>query len=99
MPSAPGASPTCDEEKETTMAAVLPPVEVLRAGRYVKSSYSPEQTDCVMLCAAAGWVGLQDSKEYSSTPRSERMTLAFTVDRFAAFLKDAKAGKFDHSIM
>lgn len=78
------------------MAAEEPPIEALRAGRYVKSSYSPNTSNCVMLYATGGWVGVQDSKEYSSTPRNERTTLAFTVDRFAAFLKDAKAGEFDH---
>ncbi len=81
------------------MAAVLPPVEVLRAGQYVKSSYSPEGQECVMLYATGGWVGVQDSKEYSSTLRNERTTLAFTIDRFAAFLTEAKAGEFDHPIM
>jgi len=87
------------DEQEITMAAEQPPVEVLRAGRYVKSSYSPEGTECVMLYATGGWVGVQDSKEYSSTPRNERTTLAFTIDRFAAFLTEAKAGEFDHPIM
>jgi hypothetical protein len=81
-------------KKETNMAAEQPPVEALRAGRYVKSSYSPDGTECVMLYATGGWVGVQDSKEYRSTPRDERLTLAFTVDKFAAFLKGAKAGEF-----
>jgi hypothetical protein len=80
------------------MAAQQPPVEVLRAGRYVKSSYSPDQVNCVMLYATDGWVGVQDGKEYRSTPRNERPTLAFAVDEFAAFLKGAKAGEFDHLI-
>lgn len=81
------------------MAAEQPPVEALRAGRYVKSSYSSEQVECVMLHATGGWVGVQDSKEYPSTPRKERTTLAFTTDGFAAFLKGAKAGEFDQSII
>jgi hypothetical protein len=81
------------------MAAEQPPVEALRAGRYVKSSYSPEQTECVMLYATGGWFGVQDSKAYHSTPRNERPTLAFTVDEFAAFLKGAKAGEFDQPIV
>lgn len=81
------------------MAAEQPPIEALRAGWYVKSSYSPEGTDCVMLHATGGWVGVQDSKEYASTPRDERTTLAFTVGQFAAFLKGAKAGEFDHPVV
>jgi hypothetical protein len=81
------------------MAAEQPPVEALRAGRYVKSSYSPEQTECVMLYATGGWVGVQDGKEYHCTPRNERPTLAFAVDDFAAFLKGAKVGEFDQPIV
>lgn len=72
------------------MAAEQPQVEALRAGRYVKSSYSPNASDCVMLYAAGGWVGVQDSKEYHSTPRNERTTLAFTADGFAAFLNGVR---------
>lgn len=74
------------------------PIEALRAGRYVKSSYSPEQVNCVMLYATGGWVGVQDSKEYHHAPQTERPTLAFASDEFAAFLKSAKAGGFDHPI-
>lgn len=80
------------------MAAERPPLEALRAGRYVKSSYSPDQENCVMLSATGGWVGVQDSKEYSSTPRSERSTLAITVGAFGSFLKNAKAGEFDRPV-
>jgi hypothetical protein len=85
--------------KETNMAAEQPPVEALRAGRYVKSSYSPEQQECVMLCATDGWVGVQDSKMYSRTPRNERPTLAFPVGGFAAFLEGTKVGELGHPIM
>lgn len=81
------------------MAAEQPPVEALRAGRYVKSSYSPNASECVMLHATGGWVGVQDSKEYASTPQNDRPTLAFTVAEFAAFLKDAKDGEFHHPVM
>lgn len=81
------------------MAAELSPVETLRAGRYVKSSYSSESPNCVMLCATEGWVGVQDSKEYSYRPRSERTTLAFTTDRFSTLVRAVKAGEFDRSVM
>jgi hypothetical protein len=85
--------------KETNMTAEQPPVETLRAGRYVKSSYSPEQQNCVMLSATDGWVGVQDSKMYSRTPRNERPILAFPDGGFAAFLEGTKAGELDHPIM
>jgi len=80
------------------MAAEQPPVKALRAGRYVKSSYSPDGTECVMLYGTSGWVGVQDSKEYSSTPPSKRTTLAFTADQFARFLECATVGEFDRPI-
>jgi uncharacterized protein DUF397 len=81
------------------MATEQPPIQALRAGEYAKSRYSAErQPDCVMLCEVDGWIGVQDSKEYSTTATAERTTLGFTKAEFAAFLKGAKAGEFDHLI-
>ncbi|WP_028927955.1 DUF397 domain-containing protein [Pseudonocardia acaciae] len=70
----------------------------LRAGDYVKSSFSSESRagDCVMLCTVDGWIGMQDSKQYPTTPPAERTTLGFTKAEFAAFLTGVKAGEFDH---
>lgn len=80
------------------MTTERPPIEKLRDGEYIKSSFSPDKGDCVRVSRVGGWIGMQDDKEYESTPVGARTTLGYTVDEFAAFLKGAKAGEFDHLI-
>ncbi|MEU3628871.1 hypothetical protein BS329_15490 [Amycolatopsis coloradensis] len=81
------------------MTVERPPVEKLRGGEYIKSSFSPDKGDCVRLSRVEGWIGMQDEKEYDTIPATQRTTLGYTVAEFAAFLKGAKAGEFDHLIL
>lgn len=81
------------------MTAEQPPIAALRVGEYRKSSFSANQpSNCVMVSRVDGWIGMQDSKEYSTTPEHQRTTLGFTTEEFAAFLQGAKSGEFDHLI-
>lgn len=80
------------------MTTERPPIEQLRTGTYVKSTFSPDKGDCFRLTRVGGWIGVQDDKEYATTPVEARTTLGYTVDEFAAFLAGAKAGEFDHLI-
>jgi hypothetical protein len=80
------------------MAADQPPIEELRSGTYIKSSYSPEQQNCVRVGRVGAWIGMQDEKEYTVTAPEARTTLGFTPAEFAAFLQGAKDGEFDHLI-
>jgi hypothetical protein len=78
------------------MAAEQPPTEALRAGTFRKSSFSPErQPDCVMVTEYGDWIGLQDSKEYASTPKDQRTTLAVPRAAFAQFVQAVKNGELD----
>jgi hypothetical protein len=49
-----------------------------------------------MIGTTDGWVGIQDSKEYSTTTADRRTTLGFTQAEFAAFVQGAKHGELDH---
>ncbi|WP_116041965.1 DUF397 domain-containing protein [Amycolatopsis palatopharyngis] len=53
--------------------------------RWIKSSRSAEQGQCVELAAVDGWVGVRDSKLGEAGP-----VLSFTQTEMAAFLDVAK---------
>ena len=58
---------------------------------YRKSSRSTGTGSCVLVGAAGGWVGIQDSKEHPDSTR--RTTLAIPQQQWAAFLHAVKAGQ------
>lgn len=80
------------------MTTGQPPYEELRAAHYIKSPISGDGNSCVRVGTAAGWIGIQDDKEWSTTPADQRITLGFTKKEFAAFVEGAKTGAFDHLI-
>jgi hypothetical protein len=61
---------------------------------YRRSSRSTGTGNCVLVGAAGGWVGIQDSKERPDSTR--RTTLATPRLQWAAFLQAVKAGQLDH---
>ncbi|HEX4102935.1 MAG TPA: DUF397 domain-containing protein [Pseudonocardiaceae bacterium] len=61
-----------------------PGFEALRAAHYHKSSRSSGAQECVAIGHAAGWTGVQDTKEH--TDSRQRTTLAVPTQQFAAFL-------------
>ncbi|MGH3964100.1 MAG: DUF397 domain-containing protein [Pseudonocardiaceae bacterium] len=64
--------------------------EVLRTAHYRKSSRSSGAQECVAIGHAAGWTGVQDTKEHPDS--SQRSTLAVPTQQFAAFLTAVKDG-------
>ncbi|GAB3161740.1 hypothetical protein GCM10027258_79270 [Amycolatopsis stemonae] len=80
------------------MTEERPPIERLREGTYIKPSASPDKGNCFRLTRVGSWIGVQDDKEYATTPVAERTTLGFTIAELEAFLISAKAGEFDHLI-
>jgi hypothetical protein len=61
---------------------------------YRKSSYSTGTGSCVLVGAAGGWVGIQDSKEHADSTR--RITLTTPRQHWVTFLHAVKAGQFRH---
>jgi hypothetical protein len=66
-------------------------VEVLRSAHYRKSSRSSGAQECVAIGHAAGWAGVQDTKEHPDS--SQRRTLAVPTQQFATFLTAVKDGQ------
>ena len=58
---------------------------------YRKSSRSTGTGSCVLVGAASGWVGIQDSKEHPDSTR--RTTLATPHQHWATFLLAVKNGQ------
>lgn len=68
------------------MRAGQPPHEALRAASYRKSSRSSGAQECVLVGAAAGWVGVQDSKLGADGP-----TLAVPATAWRALIAAIRA--------
>lgn len=70
--------------------------EQLIAAHHVKASASNANAGCVTVATDGENISVQDDK----LPDAERLgrTQVFTRTEFAAFLKGAKAGEFDHLI-
>ena len=60
---------------------------------YRKSSHSTGTGGCVLVGAASGWVGIQDSKEHPDSTR--RATLAMPRPQWATFLQAVKTGQLN----
>ena len=61
-----------------------PGIEVLQTAYYRKSSRSSGAQACVAIGHAAGWAGVQDTKEHADG--RQRTTLAVPTQQFAAFV-------------
>ena len=68
-----------------------PDFEVLWTTRYRKSSRSSGAQSCVAIGHAAGWTGVQDTKEDADS--RQRTTLAVPAQQFAAFVTAVKDGQ------
>jgi len=64
---------------------------VLAHASYRKSDRSTATGNCVMVGSAAGWVGIQDSKEHPDSTR--RTTLTTPHQHWATFLHAVKASQ------
>ncbi|MGH3865326.1 MAG: DUF397 domain-containing protein [Pseudonocardiaceae bacterium] len=67
-----------------------PGKEALRSARYRKSSRSRGTQACVAIGHAAGWTGVQDTKEH--TDSRQRSILAVPTQQFAAFVTAVQDG-------
>ena len=67
-----------------------PGFQALRSAHYHKSSRSSGAQACVAVGHAAGWTGVQDTKEHPDSRR--RATLAVPTQQFAAFVTAVKDG-------
>ncbi len=65
-----------------------PDAAALAHATYRKSNRSSGTGSCVMVGAAGGWVGIQDSKEHPDSTR--RTTLAIPHQQWATFLHAVK---------
>jgi hypothetical protein len=65
-------------------------IEVVRSAHYRKSSRSSGAQSCVAIGHAAGWTGVQDTKEHAGG--RQRTTLAVPTQQFAAFVTAVKDG-------
>ncbi len=68
-----------------------PGFEALRDAHYRKSSRSSGAQSCVAIGHAAGWTGVQDTKEHADS--RQRATLAVPTQQFAAFLVAVQDGQ------
>jgi len=68
-----------------------PGFQILRTAHYRKSSRSSGAQECVAIGHAAGWTGVQDTKEHPDSGR--RTTLAVPTQHFAAFLTALAGGQ------
>jgi Domain of unknown function (DUF397) len=59
-------------------------IEALQIAHYRKSSRSSGAQSCVAIGHAAGWTGVQDTKECPDS--RQRATLAVPTRQFAAFI-------------
>jgi hypothetical protein len=67
--------------------------EGLRSAHYRKSSRSSGAQSCLAIGHAAGWTGVQDTKEHPDS--RQRTTLAVPTQQFAAFLTAVKHGQLN----
>ncbi len=67
-----------------------PGIEALRSAHYRKSSHSSGAQECVAIGHAAGWTGVQDTKEHPDS--RQRSTLAVPTQQFAAFVTAVQDG-------
>jgi hypothetical protein len=67
-----------------------PGKEALRSAHYRKSSRSSGAQECVAIGHAAGWTGMQDTKEHPDS--RQRSTLAVPTQQFAAFVTAVQDG-------
>jgi hypothetical protein len=65
-------------------------IKALRSARYRKSSRSSGAQECVAIGHAAGWTGVQDTKEHPDS--RQRSTLAVPTQQFAAFVTAVQDG-------
>ncbi len=65
-------------------------IEALRSAHYRKSSRSSGAQACVAIGHAAGWTGVQDTKEHPDS--RQRNTLAVPAQQFAAFVTAVQDG-------
>ncbi|MGQ0778134.1 MAG: DUF397 domain-containing protein [Pseudonocardiales bacterium] len=70
-----------------------PGVAALRSAHYRKSSRSSGAQECVAIGHAAGWSGVQDTKEHPDSRR--RTTLAVPTQQFAVFVAAARDGRLN----
>ena len=63
----------------------------MSGARWIKSSYSQTQNDCVELARFEGRIGVRDSKKGDASP-----VLEFSVTQFATLVTETKAGEFDN---
>ncbi|HET9254075.1 MAG TPA: DUF397 domain-containing protein [Pseudonocardiaceae bacterium] len=68
-----------------------PGAQALRTTYYRKSSRSSGAQACVAIGHAAGWTGVQDTKEHPDS--GQRITLAVSTQQFAAFLTALTTGR------
>ncbi len=68
-----------------------PGIKALRSARYRKSSRSSGAQACVAIGHAAGWTGVQDTKEHPDS--SQRSTLAVPTQQFTAFVTAVQDGQ------
>jgi Domain of unknown function (DUF397) len=68
--------------------------EALRNAPYRKSSRSSGAQECVAIGHAAGWTGVQDTKDHSDS--RQRPTLAVPTPQFAAFVTAVADGRLTH---
>lgn len=62
-------------------------IAALARAEYRKSSYTSANGECVMIGHAAGWVGIQDSKD------AGRTTIPVTHPQWTALLAATKSGR------
>lgn len=63
---------------------------------YVKPAASGHTGNCITVASVGGYIAFQDDK----LPADERKarTQVYTPEELAAFIADAKAGRYDHLI-
>jgi hypothetical protein len=52
--------------------------------------------DCITIASVAGYISIQDDK--LPTPERQARTQIYTPTELAAFITDAKAGRYDHLV-
>ncbi|MGH3943165.1 MAG: DUF397 domain-containing protein [Pseudonocardiaceae bacterium] len=70
-----------------------PGIAALRSAHYRKSNRSSGAQSCVAVGHAAGWTGVQDTKEHLDSRR--RSTLAVPTRQFAAFVTAIQDGRLN----
>ena len=68
-------------------------IEALRSAHYRKSSRSSGAQSCVAIGHAAGWTGVQDTKQHADS--RHRTTLAVPTQQFATFVTAMRDGRLN----